>query len=188
MYWRRGAGCQSMSCSAWVSQKNDAGRRQAVGQFAAAPFLDPLHFDVAEMRLAAGVGVEIMYAHGSSSSEKSNIGRLPGGVTIVRKICLAKTFVHHTANVCGTHSAQAQARERASLDREVSPGHALDDRDERVDRWRRHPCRSPQRAHRDQACRHVFRNEFVLERTRRAGRLIGPVAIVSEPPTGFDEP
>ena len=31
--------------------KDDAAGRQAFGQFAAAPFLDPLHFDVAEMRL-----------------------------------------------------------------------------------------------------------------------------------------
>ena len=29
--------------------KDDAGRRQAFGQFAAAPFLDPLHFDVASV-------------------------------------------------------------------------------------------------------------------------------------------
>ena len=43
--------------------KDDACRRQAFGQFAAAPFLDPFHFDVAEMRLAAGIGVEIVYAH-----------------------------------------------------------------------------------------------------------------------------
>src|SRR5215813_14532207 len=39
--------------------KNDAGGRQAFGQFAAAPFLDPLHLDVSEMRLAAGIGIEI---------------------------------------------------------------------------------------------------------------------------------
>src|ERR1700736_1599422 len=43
--------------------KDDAVGWQAFGQFAAAPLLDPLDFDVAEMRLAAGIGIEIVYAH-----------------------------------------------------------------------------------------------------------------------------
>jgi hypothetical protein len=60
MYCRRGAGCQSISCSAWVS---NPGGRQALGQLAASPLLDPLYFDVAEMRLAARIGIEIVYAH-----------------------------------------------------------------------------------------------------------------------------
>jgi hypothetical protein len=42
--------------------KDDAGGRQALGQFAAARLLDPFHLDVAEMRLAAGVGIEVVYA------------------------------------------------------------------------------------------------------------------------------
>src|SRR4030088_3300770 len=63
MYCRRGAGCQSTLCSAWVSRKDDPGRRQALRQFAAAPFLGPFDLDVAEMRLALGVGVEIVDPH-----------------------------------------------------------------------------------------------------------------------------
>src|SRR6516165_9285570 len=43
--------------------KNDTGGRQAFGQFGAAPLFDPFDLDVAEMRLAAGVGVEVVYAH-----------------------------------------------------------------------------------------------------------------------------
>ena len=62
--------------------KDDAGGRQAFGQFAAAPFFDPLHFDVAEMGLAAGIGIEIVYAHAHPSSDKFSIDRLNGGVTI----------------------------------------------------------------------------------------------------------
>src|SRR5271169_1932047 len=85
--------------------KDDAGRRQAFGQFAAVPFLDPFHFDVAEMRLAAGVGVEIVYAHRSPSSEKFRISRLPGGVMILCEIWLAEAFVHHTTDLGGAQSA-----------------------------------------------------------------------------------
>src|SRR6516165_269796 len=37
--------------------ENDAGGQEAFGQFAAAPLFDPFDLDVAEMRLAAGVGI-----------------------------------------------------------------------------------------------------------------------------------
>src|SRR5580658_1526460 len=40
--------------------KDDAGRRQFLRQFAAAPLLGPIDLDVAEMRLTTGVGVEVM--------------------------------------------------------------------------------------------------------------------------------
>jgi hypothetical protein len=63
MYCRRGAGCQSTLCSAWVSRKITP---------VAGSFLDNLlprrssaHFDldVAEMGFALGVSVEIVNAH-----------------------------------------------------------------------------------------------------------------------------
>src|ERR1700730_10180168 len=37
--------------------KVDPGGRQALRKLAASPLLDPLDFDVAEMRLAAGIGI-----------------------------------------------------------------------------------------------------------------------------------
>src|SRR3977135_2217075 len=40
--------------------KDHSGRRQLPRQFAAAPLLGPLDLDVAEMRLATGIGVEIV--------------------------------------------------------------------------------------------------------------------------------
>jgi hypothetical protein len=43
--------------------EDDAGRGQALRHLAGRPFLDPFDLDVAEMRLAAGVGVEIVHAH-----------------------------------------------------------------------------------------------------------------------------
>src|ERR1700736_3404021 len=100
--------------------KDDAGGRQALGQFAVAPLLDPFHFDVAEMRLAAGIGIEIVYAHRSSSSEKFSIGLL---------LYLCEAFVHHPSNLGGAHAAEAQALERAPLCGEILSGHAADDHD-----------------------------------------------------------
>ena len=41
--------------------EDDPGGRQALGKLAASPLLDPVDFDVAEMRLAAGIGVQIVY-------------------------------------------------------------------------------------------------------------------------------
>src|SRR4029077_18332788 len=64
--------------------KDNAGGRQAFGQFAAAPFLDPLHLDVAEMRLAAGIGIEIVYTHGRPPLEKSRINVPAERVTLLR--------------------------------------------------------------------------------------------------------
>src|SRR5262249_19828536 len=43
--------------------EDDAIGRQASGKLAAAPFLDPFDFDVAKMRLAVGVGIEVVNAH-----------------------------------------------------------------------------------------------------------------------------
>src|SRR5437660_7329183 len=43
--------------------EDDAGRRQPFRQFAGASFLDPFDLDVAEMRLAARIGVEIVDPH-----------------------------------------------------------------------------------------------------------------------------
>jgi hypothetical protein len=68
MYWRRGVPVDVVLGLGLA--KDNAGGRQAFGKFAAAPFLDPFHFDVAEMRLATGIGVEIVYAHRSPSSEE----------------------------------------------------------------------------------------------------------------------
>src|ERR1700732_2209925 len=42
---------------------DDPGGRQAIGKLASSPVLDLLDFDVAEMRLAAGIGVQVVYAH-----------------------------------------------------------------------------------------------------------------------------
>src|SRR5882762_11136474 len=52
--------------------EDDAGRRQALGELARARLLDPLDLDVAEVRLAARVGVEAVYPHSIPPS------RLPG--------------------------------------------------------------------------------------------------------------
>src|SRR5882724_11622983 len=158
--------------------KDDAGGRQALGQLAAAPLLYPFHFDIAEMRLAARIGIEIVDAHLRPSSEKSSIGPL---------LYLREAFVHYADYLDGAHSPQAQALEGTPFCGEIPSGHAADDRDERVDRRRRHPRRSPERAHRDKTGRDVFGDEFVVERARRAGRLIGSVAVVGEPLAGFDE-
>src|ERR1700733_5285461 len=43
--------------------KDHAGRRHFLRQFAAAPLLGPIDLDVAEMRLAVGVGVEVVDLH-----------------------------------------------------------------------------------------------------------------------------
>src|SRR4051812_7203377 len=43
--------------------KNDAGRGQPLRQLAARAFLDPFDLDVAEMRLALGVGIEVVDTH-----------------------------------------------------------------------------------------------------------------------------
>src|SRR5262249_56163054 len=43
--------------------ENDAGRRQTPRQLAAARLLDPFDLDVPEMRLAARIGVEVVYPH-----------------------------------------------------------------------------------------------------------------------------
>ena len=63
MYCRRGAGCQVDVVLGLGLAKDDAGRRQFLRQFAAAPLLDPFDLDVAEMRFAVGVGVEIVDLH-----------------------------------------------------------------------------------------------------------------------------
>src|SRR5580700_7397861 len=52
--------------------EDDPGGRQALGKLAASPLLDPLDFDVAEMRLAAGIGVQIVYAHKCLSFRNAN--------------------------------------------------------------------------------------------------------------------
>jgi hypothetical protein len=62
--------------------EDDTGGWQALGKFAASPLLDPLHFDVAEMRLAAAIGVQIVYAHRRLSSEKFSICSSPVGVSL----------------------------------------------------------------------------------------------------------
>src|SRR5229473_5424201 len=48
--------------------EDDAGRRQPLRQFAGAALLDPFDLDVAEMRLAARIGVKIVYPHRAISS------------------------------------------------------------------------------------------------------------------------
>jgi hypothetical protein len=49
--------------------EDDTGGRQALSELAASPILYPFHFDVAEMRLAAGISIQIVYAHRSPSSK-----------------------------------------------------------------------------------------------------------------------
>src|SRR4029077_5787760 len=112
------------------------------------------------------------------SSEKSSIGPLR---------YLREAFVDHADYLDGAHSPQAQALEGTPFCGEILSGHAADDRDERVDRRRRHPGRRSQRAHRDEAGWDVFGDEFVLERARRAGCLVGSVTVVGEPLAGLDE-
>src|SRR5271155_5520787 len=98
---------------------------------------------------------------------------------------LTEPFLHRTTDLQPIHAVQAQALERAPLGREILTGHAPDNLDERVNRWRPPPCRCTQCAHRDQAGRNVFGDEFVIERLWRARRLIGPLAVVGEPLTGL---
>src|SRR6516225_5595080 len=43
--------------------ENDAGRRQALGQLTRARLLDPLDFDVPEVRLTVRVRIEVVYPH-----------------------------------------------------------------------------------------------------------------------------
>src|SRR5580704_1145909 len=64
--------------------KDDTRGRQALGKLAAPALLDPLHFDVAEMRLSARVGIQIKYAHRRLSS---NLARL------------TEPFFHNTPDV-----------------------------------------------------------------------------------------
>src|SRR5579875_2257390 len=47
--------------------KDDPGRRQSLGQFAAAGLFDPFDLDITPMRLAAFVGIEIVDAQGRPS-------------------------------------------------------------------------------------------------------------------------
>src|ERR1700730_16177365 len=49
---------------AWALAENDAGCRQALGKPAAVPLLDPGDLDIAEMRFAVGVDIEVVNAHG----------------------------------------------------------------------------------------------------------------------------
>jgi hypothetical protein len=91
------------------------------------------------------------------------------------------------ADLQAVYTAQAQALKRAPLARKVIAGHASDNLDKRVDRRRSHSRRRTQCAHRDQAGRDVFCDEFVIERLRRSGLLIGPIAVVGEPLAGLDE-
>jgi hypothetical protein len=51
--------------------EDDTGGWQALGKFAASPLLDPLHVDVAEMRLAAGIGIQVVNAHRLSPPKNS---------------------------------------------------------------------------------------------------------------------
>src|SRR5580700_9642285 len=51
--------------------KDDAGRRQLLRHLAAAPLLDPVDLDVAEMRFAVRVGVEVVNLHGVCSLDYS---------------------------------------------------------------------------------------------------------------------
>src|SRR5712671_6619228 len=49
--------------------ENDAGRRQALRKLSPAGFLGPFDLDVPEMRLAARIGVEVVYPHRRVSLE-----------------------------------------------------------------------------------------------------------------------
>src|SRR5436305_730462 len=48
--------------------KHNPGRRQAFGELAASPLLGPFDLDVAEVRLALLIGVQVMDAHACSLS------------------------------------------------------------------------------------------------------------------------
>src|SRR5438270_6878111 len=71
---------------------NDTGGRQALGKLAASSLLDPFHFDVAEMRLAAVIGVQIVYSHGRLSSNTLT--------------WLTESLIHNTPNLRGVHTTQ----------------------------------------------------------------------------------
>src|ERR1700739_98798 len=69
-----------------VSRRNlaedDAGRRQAFGEFAARRLLDPFDLDVPEMRLAARVGIEIVYPHRRPSRKLPERRHTNGGADL----------------------------------------------------------------------------------------------------------
>src|ERR1700730_16163587 len=170
--------------------EDDTGGWQALGKLAASPLLHPLHFDVAEMRLAAGIRIQVVYAHRLSPLKNSAYSGRPWRLARQPdQACsrLTEPFVRYATDLWPVHVAQAQALQGASLFHELLPRHVSSDLDERVDRRGPHPCRCTQCAHRDQAGWNVLRDELVIERFWRAGCLIGPIAAVGEPPTGLDE-
>src|SRR5215469_11161372 len=76
------------------------------------------------------------------------------------------------------HAPQPQALKGAPFGCEIFTGHAPDHLDQRVDRWRLYSRHCTDCAHRDKTGRHVFGDEFVVERFRRPRRLIGTITVV----------
>src|ERR1700730_3493711 len=62
--------------------EDDAGRRQALGELARARLLDPLDLDVAEVRLAARVGVEVVDPHSFPPSRLPGRGHTSGAANL----------------------------------------------------------------------------------------------------------
>src|SRR6516165_1728437 len=100
---------------------------------------------------------------------------------------LSEAPFYNTTDLRAVHAAQAQALQRAPISYKVFPGHASNDLNQRVDRWRSHPRCCSQGAHWDETRRDVFRDELVIERFRRSCRLIRPIVVVGEALTGLDE-
>jgi hypothetical protein len=85
------------------------------GKLGASALLDPLHFDVAKMRLAIRIGIQIVYSRRRLSSKTLT--------------WLTEPFIHNPTDLWRVHAVQPQALERAPLGREVVPSHASDNLD-----------------------------------------------------------
>src|SRR5580704_19546369 len=127
------------------------------------------------MRLAAGIGVQVVYAHRfllqisslASDGARARSSLFPPST---------EPFIDDTTDVRPTHATQAQVLERPCLGCKFLAGHLSDELDQRVHPRRLHPRCSAQSADRDQTGRDVFCDELVIERFRCSCCLIGPVA------------
>src|SRR5690349_19905702 len=102
--------------------KDDPSGRQAIGLLSASPILDPFDLDVAEMRLAAGIGVQILYAHRCLSSKIPRQLHYAGA----RSNLLPpsnESLIHHAADLRPVHAAQDQTVEVTGISRKVLPSH-----------------------------------------------------------------
>src|SRR3984893_2541691 len=163
MYCRRGAGCQSMSCSAWVLRKMIpvAGRRLE----SLLPRRSSIHSTSMSRKcdwpLASVYRLCTRIALSPPKLQRSCRPCLSGPARIQSR--LTEPLFHNAPNLRPVHAAQAQTLERACIRRKVLPSHLSDEFDQRINRRRSHSHRCTQGSHRDQAGRDVFCDEFVME-------------------------